>query len=300
VAESTRKPLVDNHALLDLLHSRFGPTGTLTPISEGEESRAFCWRTDGEDLILRINRDRLGFDKDAFVAGRLSTPALPIPEVLEIGSFGDVFFCLSRHMPGSTLQSLPQGAAFAYGRPVCGLLDQMAAVMAPDTTGFGPFDETGHAEYAAWQDFMLAPRQWSTSPVARDERQLVHDALDAIEMRLPRGDIARRLVHGDFGSNNVLVADGRITGLIDWSEAMWGDPLYDLANILFWRPWLDCMEQQCRYLEAHEPARLADRDRLTAYQLRIGLETLRDAVVHADTDFAGWAINRCRQILADA
>ncbi|WP_439897592.1 phosphotransferase, partial [Escherichia coli] len=52
----------------------------------------------------------------------------------------------------------------------------------------------------------------------------------------------RALVHADFGSNNVLTDGHRITGVIDWSEAMYGDPLYDIANILFWRPWLDCME----------------------------------------------------------
>ncbi len=38
-------------------------------------------------------------------------------------------------------------------------------------------------------------------------------------------------MHGDFGSNNVL-ADGTVTtGVIDWGEAMFGDPRYDIANI---------------------------------------------------------------------
>jgi aminoglycoside phosphotransferase (APT) family kinase protein len=38
-------------------------------------------------------------------------------------------------------------------------------------------------------------------------------------------------VHGDFGSNNVLADGEHITGVVDWSEAMIGDPLYDVANI---------------------------------------------------------------------
>src|SRR5699024_2408647 len=61
------------------------------------------------------------------------------------------------------------------------------------------------------------------------------------------------LVHADFGSNNVLTDNGRITAVIDWSEAMFGDSQYEVANIFFWRPWLACMEQQTRYFERRHP-----------------------------------------------
>lgn len=36
-------------------------------------------------------------------------------------------------------------------------------------------------------------------------------------------------VHGDLASEHVLVADGRIQGIVDWSEARVGDPADDLA-----------------------------------------------------------------------
>lgn len=41
------------------------------------------------------------------------------------------------------------------------------------------------------------------------------------------------LVHGDFGPQNLLVdpAAGRITGILDWEFAHWGDPMDDLAWI---------------------------------------------------------------------
>jgi len=103
-------------------------------------------------------------------------------------------------------------------------------------------------------------------------------------------------VHGDFGSNNVLVEAGRISGLIDWSEAMAGDPLYDVANILFWRTWLDCMEQQARYLEESERHRLADQRSLDCYQLRIGLQVLHGAFQDGDLRLAEWALRRCSAI----
>jgi len=36
-------------------------------------------------------------------------------------------------------------------------------------------------------------------------------------------------IHGDFTIDNVLVADGSISGIIDWSGGAFGDPRYDLS-----------------------------------------------------------------------
>ncbi|MGO4831689.1 phosphotransferase family protein, partial [Rhizobiaceae sp. 2RAB30] len=103
-----------------------------------------------------------------------------------------------------------------------------------------------------------------------------------------------RLIHGDFGSNNVLT-DGRcITGVIDWSEAMYGDPLYDVANILSWRSWVHCMEEQARHLE--HSGRLGNPDRLRCYQLRIGLAEIYENAVAGTDENVSWALARCETI----
>ena len=44
-----------------------------------------------------------------------------------------------------------------------------------------------------------------------------------------------RLLHGDFAAEHVLLAqDGTPTGVIDWSDAILGDPALDLAGLLHW------------------------------------------------------------------
>jgi|GEM_PF-4893904 len=40
-----------------------------------------------------------------------------------------------------------------------------------------------------------------------------------------------RLLHNDFHRENILVDQGAISGIIDWDNAIAGDPLYDLANV---------------------------------------------------------------------
>jgi aminoglycoside phosphotransferase (APT) family kinase protein len=37
------------------------------------------------------------------------------------------------------------------------------------------------------------------------------------------------LIHGDYTIDNVMVADGRVSGIIDWSGGALGDPRHDLA-----------------------------------------------------------------------
>jgi len=39
------------------------------------------------------------------------------------------------------------------------------------------------------------------------------------------------LLHGDLNPANVLVAGGRLAGIIDWSYARYGDPLFDFARL---------------------------------------------------------------------
>jgi aminoglycoside phosphotransferase (APT) family kinase protein len=39
-----------------------------------------------------------------------------------------------------------------------------------------------------------------------------------------------RFLHADVHRTNVLVADGRLSALVDWGDAGWGDPAYDLSR----------------------------------------------------------------------
>jgi aminoglycoside phosphotransferase (APT) family kinase protein len=38
------------------------------------------------------------------------------------------------------------------------------------------------------------------------------------------------LLHGDLHPRHLYAADGQLTGILDWGDAMYGDPLFDLAR----------------------------------------------------------------------
>jgi aminoglycoside phosphotransferase (APT) family kinase protein/8-oxo-dGTP pyrophosphatase MutT (NUDIX family) len=76
--------------------------------------------------------------------------------------------------------------------------------------------------------------------------RMLHRVLPLVPERLKDqgGELLRRialrtpatLIHGDLGPEHVMSQDGRITGVIDWSDARIGDPALDLSWALYGTP----------------------------------------------------------------
>ena len=49
------------------------------------------------------------------------------------------------------------------------------------------------------------------------------------EQRAARDEFDITLIHGDYRTGNYLVDDGRLTGVLDWEFAGWGDPRQDIG-----------------------------------------------------------------------
>lgn len=260
------------------LREAYGSVQGLAQLQEGDESQAFAATVNGRELVIRIASHRHGFDKDNLAASRW--PEVLAPEIVDIAPFRGAWLCLSARAPGTTLQSLGLKARNS-AQSVCTMLDSIAGADIGFVSGFGPFDAGGTAPYSSWRQFIVdveGPANWCRLLTDFDY------------------GTRRALVHGDFGSNNVLAIADRVSAVLDWSEALAGDPLYDLANLFFWRSWLDCMEAQCAYVEAHEPHRLSDPARLLRYQLQIGLKAIAAARADKDSGLIDWATARCATI----
>lgn len=298
------KPTVEMSSITSFLAGAFGEFGGLIQLAEGEESRAFAFRAKAEPYVLRINTSMDDFQKDAYVYSTFEAPALPIPEIIRIGAFDKTLsYCVSRKAPGITLQDLPERDLPAIAGPVAAVLDAISAADVQSLEGFGRFGPNGIGRFPSWHAFLMAvtdPEQydWFALP-SRGMRGAVMPLLEELARCASQCPEIRCLVHGDFGSNNVLVDGNRVSAVIDWSEALIGDPLYDVANIFFWRPWLPCMEYQARFFEQRDPW-LPQSLRLRAYQLRIGLDQLYQSTRDGDGEDAAWALTRCLDIAGSA
>ncbi|MET9482523.1 aminoglycoside phosphotransferase family protein [Streptomyces sp. NPDC006638] len=131
------------------------------------------------------------------------------------------------------------------------------AIAAVPGTALGVLGEPSTASRAAWAAAGVAIRKLHDAPLpprtggaGRDPVELAAE-LDAECARLVadgvlRADLVTRnrevaeaafrpwtpaFTHGDLQITHVFTEDDEVTGIIDWSEAGQGDPLYDLATL---------------------------------------------------------------------
>ena len=274
----------------------------LRPLAEGEESQAFAFDAGGQPLVVRINPARAGFDKDAYAHRHFCTPDLPVPRIHHIGSIDAKHVaCISERLAGQTLQAADAATLAHSLGPTLAAWRAIGATDISSTTGYGPFDATGQAPFASWREFLHSAIDWPDAEWRRLEESLAGRDMLALRDRLHAQIDAlpetRSLVHGDFGSNNVLTEGGAISGVLDWEAARYGDPLFDLAGAYFWRPWLRCMARFADHCEAQLAHLPGYRARIDCYQLWMGLSELHENLQAGDEEMARWLARRVGELV---
>jgi hygromycin-B 4-O-kinase len=117
-------------------------------------------------------------------------------------------------------------------------MKDVAASNVAGTTGYGYFNSNGEGAYRSWNDFLLSIADFRKYDWERVEQSVeifvVNKAIDSIQSLVEFCPEERKLIHGDFGSFNVLSDGQRITALIDWELSMFGDPVFECGNLIFW------------------------------------------------------------------
>lgn len=223
--------------------------------------------------MLRVGTSRTAFEKDAYAAATFAAPGLPIPEVVAIGELGPYAYCLARRLPGTPVNQLAADVLPQVADALVATLRRLWTADVGASTGFGMFDHTGDGAYASWRDYLVDP-----APVraAVDERHVPSRLADGLHAyvvdRVDDCPGERALLHGDFGSANVLTDGRAVTGVLDWELAGYGDPLHDVAEILQWEGGEPCMSALAQQLRRTLPA--DGWRRVTCYRARICLDEL--------------------------
>lgn len=283
--------------------SQWGALAGFRPLQEGLASQAFAFTQAGQQRVLRVNRRLEGFQKDAFVSQRLTGPDLPVPEVLAVGQIDAVHaYCLSRLAAGVRLTDLMPSQVDRLVEQLLTLLITVANTDLAGTTGYGWFDSAGQGPYRRWADFLRGLRDPSRYDWAAlvDKLPLaaIEPLLAQIEWLAPACPEIRHLIHGDLGGYNILTDGEQITALIDWDRAMYGDPLYDVAGLLFWEeqglmPLLTRLREEVN-------TRPGGRERIRCYQLRQGLQEIYEVAAGLNPMDVDWLLARCQTLAASS
>jgi hygromycin-B 4-O-kinase len=251
----------------------------------GEWSIAYGFRLDQTDYVIRFGNEREDFEKDRR-ASAYASAALPIPRVVEIGDAFGGSYAISTRAFGEHLDALGEAAMRAALPSLLAALDAARFVDLSGTSGFGGWGGSGDAPYFSWAEALLAANQdrprvggWRERMAASRLGCAAFDEAYACLTELVAAcPNERHLIHGDLLNRNTFVQADRISALIDWGCAMYGDFVYEVAHLTFaplWFPaWreIDFAGESRRHYEAIGLDVPRFDERLRCYEIHIGLE----------------------------
>ncbi len=270
----------------------------VAPLAVGDWSRAYALRHRGQDLVIRFGLEMTDFAKDERAAA-LAGPDLPVPAVVARREVDGVPVCVTERVGGVVLETLDRSGWRSVMPSLLAVLDALRAVPTFGS-GFGPWDESGHAPRRDVQRWYLGVAEGPPGSVhhcGRDAIAASSVGAGALDRGLAViGDLVeavpsgRHLVHGDLVNANVHVdpGTGAISGVFDWGCALWGDHLYDLAWLDTWSSWHPPMD------EVALVATVLDHLARTGVDLTDAAARLRLARVHILLDSLSYCATRGR------
>jgi hygromycin-B 4-O-kinase len=279
--------IVDVARVEAFLSTRFGgDVSDIAPLGAGVWSQAFAFRRVGRDYVFRIGAHQEDFAKDR-LAARYACPALPIPRVVELGEACGGYYAIAERVFGGYLDDVDETQMRALLPALFAALDATRRADLAGTTGYGLWEADGTAPYPSWRAALLAVATDRPADRTHGWRERLaapsvgvgpfaeaYGYLQALANRVPE---ERHLIHSDLLHYNVLVEADRITGVLAWGCAMYGDFLYDLAWLCFWQPWypawqrIDFREEAMRHYAAIGLEVPDFEARLRCCQIHIGL-----------------------------
>ncbi len=273
-----------------LLHEHFGEeVASIQPLAGGLFSHAFAFDAAGREYVLRINADvhALGsFQKDDYAGKHFGSAALPIPRIVAIGSSDDGYYAISERAPGRLVRELSAAERRALVPAVLDTLEVVGCVDVSGSRGYGDWGDDGNGRFESWHGFLATVIENDTEGYYRDWHRLYHegflerDFYETVYRRMMEFAAscpeARALIHNDLHFDNLLSDGELITGVVDWANALYGDPLYDVA----WANWQSAhpgwwYEDGAALLEQRFGALPSYSTRVACYQCHIGLDHLR-------------------------
>jgi hygromycin-B 4-O-kinase len=232
---SESKPSVAQEQILALLQEQFSaPILHLTPMTEGQIAQTLAFTVEGQDYILRFTRHmRVNLEKEAYLYEHIASPQIPIPPIMKVGRLGELHYAISHRVPGKPMNKLPRQE---YDQLLPTLIETLAVIHhvdVRDRLNYGTFNDDGIGLFPSWRRYLEQIREeeepWEfygkwhgLFEQAFLEREIFEHIYSQMVHLLDACPEERFLVHGDYGLSNVIVHEGRITGVLDWLEAKYG------------------------------------------------------------------------------
>jgi aminoglycoside phosphotransferase (APT) family kinase protein len=182
----------------------------------------------GDELVVRLPRRQLGarilVHEQQWLPVLAPRLPLPVPVPVRIGRPGEGYpwpWSVVPFLPGRQAAAAPEYDPHQAATAIGGFLGALHIPAPPDAPG-NPSRGTwiGERAWSFFENLRLAERRVDRAAVLR----VWEDSISA-----PRWDGAPVWLHGDLHPANILMHEGRVSGVIDFGDVTSGDPATDLA-----------------------------------------------------------------------
>lgn len=191
----------------------------------------FATAPDGAPVVLKWSPDETLVDWYAMLLPGLDTlraRGVPVPEYTHVMPFDGGTLSAQSFLPGQSEEN-----------PSPAVIDAMVESIAAKAGIAGPPPADGQPTWGAFvvHTLRVGRSGWGMHEPLRTWGQRSAEVLDRIRAVGADVDPDRfpddGLVHLDLHTDNVLIEDDTLSGIIDWEEACAGDHLYDLVQYAF-------------------------------------------------------------------
>lgn len=171
-----------------------------------------------------------------------------VPKVYSDGSFSfsgqTCHYSVSDYVQGEelygVLQELTEEQQISIGRDIAEFLTELHSITGssydighyiPTIPEYGRSWKEGHKEYAEYLRKALSEME-----IDSESEKAVSAALEYIDTNIDCLDYqtGARLLHNDFHPKNIIVNNGKISGVIDWECSQFGEEDFELAHLFHW------------------------------------------------------------------
>lgn len=270
---------------------------SFTSFSFGENSKAYSFSVKNHQYVLRVSLSDQGFVIDRIISNLITNSSVPTPETLLIGKNRKKHFSVTQRVPGTLLIDEDDNTQLS-------LMSEFLKVSFSLHTysreggmyGYGPINEQGHGKYPSWESFIRDQTQYPSGIWSDDYFEILNNLKMLNYVYVPE---VNGLIHGDYGYKNVIVDNGKITGIIDWEDAMYGDFIYDIAYIHFWASQTDFQKIFFKHYSTSGKVNMSQfKKRFDCYTLYIGISLLNYFASKKDSKSFNWIKQKTDQFVA--
>lgn len=216
-----------------------GPVLRIEPVEQGSFNIVFRAVLADRRLYVRINRDREAYPREVGAYRRAAACGMPIPEIVGYLPWSgkiDASILVLGEIEGVSLDdaSLTRDARRRVFEHAGAMLRRLHE--AP-IEGYGTLtvrDGVLCGGSASWRDYWLIDNPWDRNleDIARDglvSGPVYARIKGAIDAMCAADFGPARLLHNDYTSGHIFTDGRAVTGVIDFGNALAGDPRYDIA-----------------------------------------------------------------------